>query len=77
MARWHYVTASFTRALEVAAEALMEEKPEVRESWLDQCRTSAASRAAGGCFNLQQQHDWAVAFFAWYHGQARLLPREA
>lgn len=49
-------------------EALMAAEAGLRESWLDQVRTSQASDEAGGIIALDTDYDWVLAFFVWYHG---------
>jgi hypothetical protein len=72
----HLVSAVLLKLAAKKAEAIMEASRDTRENWLDQCRTSAASKAAGGMVLLETEYDWVPAFFVWYHGGARDLPRD-
>lgn len=60
------VTKVWLAELEKVANKIMELRPQLREDWLDQCRTSEASRIDGGMLEFHHEHDWVLAFFVWY-----------
>lgn len=68
------VSADLLEAAAQRAEQIMADNPKIREAWLDQIRTSAASKAAGGPLLFLTDWDWVAAFFIWRAQAGDVLP---
>lgn len=62
-------------ASEAVANEMMERNPVMKERWLDHHRMSTTSDREG-LILLTGSHDWSVAFWLWYVGKGKNIPRE-
>lgn len=69
------VSSTWLLAAGLVAEAAMAADPQLREAWLDQNRTSAAEKKAGGLLHFETDHDWVLAFFVWRANRDADMPR--